>query len=149
MGTKKKIESLKARRNGHLLGAGILGLYGGYKGYKLGEFTSMGNQLNESGEVISGLTDKIRRREPLTEAEERALHHMSNNPSDFREKLIGAVYQSPRTRKARLKGGLLGGTLLAAPNLIGAVSNQIKINKLKKKIREEEEEMRSFSKDDG
>lgn len=145
---KKKIESLKAKRNAHLFGAGISGLYGGYKGYKLGEVASMGNQLKESSEVISGLTDKIRRREPLTEVEERALHHMSNKPIDFREKLIGAIYQSPRTQKARLKGGLIGGTILASPNLIGAISNQIKINKLKKKLREEEEEVRSFSKDD-
>ena len=145
---KKKLESLKAKRNGHLLGAGVLGLYGGYRGYKFGEVGSMGNQLNESFEVISDLTNKAARQEPLTENEEKALHHMANNPNDFREKLVGAIYQSPRTRKARLKGGLIGSTILASPNLIGAISNQIKINKLKKKIREEEEEMKSFSKDD-
>ena len=142
---KRKLKSLKSSRNSALVGAAIGGILGGYGGYKGGETVSMGKQLFEVQDKVNSLLRKARMGEKLTEKEAIAIQLA--NSKNGHEKLLGAIYQSPRTNKARLLGGLGGGLLGSVPALISAGVSQHKINKIQKQLKKEAEE-KDFSDDE-
>ena len=138
---KKKLEDLKANRNINLLGAAVGGGYGGYRGYKLGRDLAAMDQYGKFVSRVNELNEKLSRGEKATEVEAKFLQ----NPRDAQEKVLGLIFQSPKTKKGKIIGTVGGSLLSSSPFLLKAALNQHKINKLKKEIKKEEEERKSFS----
>ena len=130
---KKKLKELEEKRNSKLVLGGISS-YSGYKGYKAGETLSMLQQLSKVRGRINEIYDKSNRGEKISESEAR----YPQNPKDADEKILGAIYQSPRTKKGRIIGAAIG-SIPSVAFLASAAKDQYKINKLKKQIKKEKD----------
>lgn len=142
---KRKLKSLKNKRNVALISAGLGGALGGYGGYKISQTGAMGEQLSKIALERIRIEAKALKGEKLTEDEAKIMNITSNE--DGWEKIRGAAYQSPKTKKAKILGGVGGSIFGAAPGLLSAAINQHKINKLEKQIAKEAEE-KDFSDDE-
>lgn len=134
---KKKLKELEEKRNSKLILGGISS-YSGYKGYKTGETLSILQQLGKVQERVNEINNKLSRGEKVNESEAKYLQ----NPKDANEKILGAIYQSPKTKRGRIIGAAIG-SIPSVAFLASAAKDQYKINKLKKQIKEEKD--RKFS----
>ena len=102
---------------------------------------SMTEQYREALARINGWENRARKGGKFTEQEAKFIQ----GGEDSFEKLRGAISQSPRTKKAKLKGAIVGAAMGALPGGLGVLTSNMEIKRLEKRIAAKEAKEKSYS----
>lgn len=148
---KKKLEQARKDKQNYLAAAISGAIVGGITGQDIGRNESIINQRREVSDRLEDINYRAHTGN-LSEKEIEFLSKLSsagpNAGQDISEKILGAAYTSPRTRKSRIIGGTVGSVLGATPGLVGAYAAHKKVKKLEKRVAEEEAQEKNYSKKD-
>ena len=109
------------------LGGGIIN---GVLGADTEGMSSMTEQYREALGRINGWENRARNGGKFTEQEAKFIQ----GGNDSFEKLRGAISQSPRTKKAKLKGAIVGAAMGALPGGLGVLASNMEIKRLEKEV---------------